>query len=348
MTYYVVAQVGRVFCELYNETDYMLGIMSFAYCVLNKKLSNLLKDVNTMFSKNYNNAVVISNPDIQSAGNQEGSSETIRQLSQNKFNLWLAGIIDGDGNFDLRTLNGVEKLKAIRIKLHVRDVRILNRILNHLHFGRLRYDKNKQHVMYIVSTREHMTTFCKLINGSIRLKAASFKRACTAIDLKYIEANYFVESNCPYFSGLIDTDGSIVYNYSSNRIECNLEFKLTEYSKKLDLSKVIPNATPYIILRTHKNKSLGKIYYSIAFKYQNVGDMIWVYEYFLKNRLYSDFKFYRVSKIKEFMNIRNYKQANKDSIEYQIYCKFILDFVKYNNPKWTRLTYINKLLEIKR
>ena len=52
---------------------------------------------------------------IQSAENCKGFSETIRQLSYSKnkithqnldsdtkFFFWLAGIIDGDGNFDIR------------------------------------------------------------------------------------------------------------------------------------------------------------------------------------------------------------------------------------------------------
>lgn len=357
-TYYVVAQLGRVFREEYNETDYMLGTVPLTYCLLNTGIWNLVKDVNIVFSEN-NNKIEFLHSGTQSAGNQmgllkskdkslpEGSSETIRQLSYNKFDEWLAGIMDGDGNFDLRTLNGKEKLKVIRIKLHVRDVRILNRILNKLHFGRLRFDKNNKHVMYVVSTKEDMTTFCKLINGSIRLKAESFIRACKALDLEYKEANYLLEENTPYFAGLVDTDGSIFYNYSSNRIECNLEFKLTKYSEKIDFSKVVPNISPYIIKRTHKNKSLGKIYYSIAFKYHNAGDMIWIYEYFMKNRLYSDFKFYRVSKIKEFITIRDYKKAEKNSIEYDIYCSFMLDFIQYKNPTWTRLTYIKYLLKDK-
>ena len=58
-------------------------------------------------SQNNNNTVV------QSAGNPMGSSETICQLSSFKnynrkllwFTSWLAGIIDGDGNFDLRKVN---------------------------------------------------------------------------------------------------------------------------------------------------------------------------------------------------------------------------------------------------
>ncbi len=109
---------------------------------------------------------------IQSAENCKGFSETIRQIS--KFNNhtcllcteksaitscsllrqdgikqvrdrsdkldpsfinWLAGVIDGDGNFDIRNIKSKLVLKAIRIKLHNRDVRILTRIQNELHMG---------------------------------------------------------------------------------------------------------------------------------------------------------------------------------------------------------------------
>gem|GEM_PF-2430047 len=57
----------------------------------------------------------------------------------------MAGVIDGDGNFDIRKINSKLVLKAIRIKLHNRDVRILTRIQNELHMGRIRADKNKPH-----------------------------------------------------------------------------------------------------------------------------------------------------------------------------------------------------------
>lgn len=73
-----------------------------------------------------------NNKYILSAGNLAGSSETTRQLSSlnipDWFGPWLAGVIDGDGNFDIRNSNQKPTLKAIRIKLHIRDVKILNAI----------------------------------------------------------------------------------------------------------------------------------------------------------------------------------------------------------------------------
>jgi len=53
--------------------------------------------------------------------------------------------------------------------------------------------------------------------------------------------------------------------------------------------------------------------------------MVYLYDYFMKNRLYSDFKFYRVTKIDKFISIRDYKNEPKNSVEFKIYSDFLLD-----------------------
>lgn len=166
------------------------------------------------------------------------------------------------------------------------------------------------------------------LNSLIRIKVDSYKKACIFFNVKYIEANYNIQPFDPYFSGLIDTDGSIVFNYTGNRIECNLELKYNEHSKKLNLNNVIPNYLPSIYLRNKKNntsKLTGKTFKSISFKYQTVKGMVYLYDYFMKNRLFCDFKFYRVSKIKNFIEIRDFYNEPKDSIEFKIYSNFLLD-----------------------
>ena len=81
----------------------------------------------------------------------------------------------------------------------------------------------------------------------------------------------------PYFSGLIDTDGSIVFNFNSNRIECNLEFKYNEYSSKLCLDNVIPNYKPYVLCRNKTAISGSSIKFkSITFKFQTVKGAKWI------------------------------------------------------------------------
>lgn len=310
---------------------------------------------------------------IQSAGNLWRSSETIRQLSfdlhtvssssnsndfyndlyltspkdmdsAEYFRSWFAGVIDGDGNFDVRKDTSKNLvLKAIRIKLHVRDARILTRIQNHLHFGKIHKDQNKPYCLYIVSTKKEMELIVNLINGLIRVKVSSFKKACCCLNIPFQEPEYVRMPYDPYFSGLIDTEGSIVFNFSGNRIECNLELKYNQYSKKLNFNKVIPHYLPSVSLRHKKKQTPEKVFQSIAWKYQTVSGMIYLYDYFMTNRLYSDIKFYRISKIKRFLEIRHYRNEPKDSLEFKIYSDFLIDFIKHLNSMYYKVPFRKKI-----
>jgi hypothetical protein len=50
-------------------------------------------------------------------------------------------------------------------------------------------------------------------------KSLGFVKACDCLAIPYVEADYVLKQNDPYFAGLIDTDGSII-NYPS--IESNV------------------------------------------------------------------------------------------------------------------------------
>jgi hypothetical protein len=171
-----------------------------------------------------------------------------------------------------------------------------------------------------------MIYLIKHLNGLIRLKVPAFKEACDIYNIDYKEANYKIELYDPYFSGLVDTDGSIVFNYAGNRIECNLEFQYNPYTSKLNFDSTILNSKPYVVLRKKSSFKGGfKEFSSIAFKFQNVSSMLFIYDYFMHNRLYSNIKFYRVTKIKSFIDIRKYKNSPISSIEHKIYSNFVLN-----------------------
>lgn len=343
--------------ELISLNLYLLFFVYMYYLLKidERKLINLVLYKN---SKNDNKFVVNKYSDIQSAENIKEFSETIRQssnLDKNNINSnsemtisnnldndknfwsWFAGVLDGDGNFQIRNINNKKVIKTIEIKLHNRDIRILVRILDKLHLGRIYRYKNNPYSKWIISNQKDIKYIINHINGLIRLKVHNFKQGCECLNIKYNEGNYTLLPNDPYFSGLIDTDGSIVFNYSSNRIECNLELKLNEYSSKLVLDNVIPNYTPSIYIRKHKQ------YSSIAFKYQTVKGMVNLYEYFKLNRLYSDMKFYRVMQILKFIEIRKYQKYNYLSEEFLIYSEWLLNWIEYQNPKWYKVPFVSKL-----
>ena len=375
-TYYVVAQMGQRKRDLSVLIDYMLETIALKDHLLFEN-SNLWQiDISGSFNLLFNNQN--NDPQILSAGNfQTGSSETICQLSalffwnsftqfkglcnvivhsnkmdteevfpndvEVKFNRWFAGVMDGDGNFDFRKTKAIRSLHAIRIKLHARDLRILIRIQNHLHFGRIRHDLHKPYVSYIVSTRKEMIQVVNLINGNLRLKVDSFQKACSFLKIQYIEPNYKLKPFDPYLSGLVDTDGTVVFNWVANRIECNIELKYNQYTQKLNLEDVIPNYKPKVYLRQKKNQCPGHVFQSITFKYQTVSQMPFLYEYFMRNRLYCDMKFYRLTQIKRFLKIRIYRTACPQSPEFQIYKDFVLKWIQYKNPFWTKVPFVSKL-----
>jgi hypothetical protein len=157
----------------------------------------------------------------------------------------------------------------------------------------------------------------------MRIKVSSFTKACNSLGISMIAANFIVGALDPYFSGLIDTDGSIVFNYPGNRIGCFLELKYNEFSAQLNLDNVVPGTKPKVHLLSKASGKGGiKKYSSIRFSFDTVQAMPFLYEYFMVNRLYCDMKFYRISKIIGFLNIRSYQKFSYHSPEFKIYSAF--------------------------
>lgn len=257
----------------------------------------------------------------------------IMKMNQINFQSWLAGVVDGDGNFDFRR----NTLKAIRIKIHIRDVKILKVIQNQTHMGRIRYVPNTNYVLFIISTKVHMTAFLNLINGYMRVKIPNFQRACKACGLTFTLARQLVPWDA-YLAGLIDSDGWVSLNYEQNCIVVGVELNMSPAVEDLNFDYVIPYAKPNMFVRVTASgkKSLRVIY-------QSVHGMSAVYDYFLKRRLVSDFKFRRVLSIKKFLNLRHYKTCAHGSVEQQIYSRFCVNFLSYQNPTWTKVPMVGKL-----
>jgi hypothetical protein len=218
----------------------------------------------------------------------------------------------------------------ISVTQNIRDVRILYRVKDLLKMGRIR-QKNLNTCRYRLSHREGMYKLLNLINGEIRLKVEGFKEACIYLGVLYKEAVNIVPSNSAYLAGLIDTDGTVVFNYPCNRIEVHIELKQTNYSLQLNLTNVILFSNIKIYKYKKRNQSKNKIFYSIRFSYASTDNMLLLYNYFKINRLYSDFKYYRVMLIKKFLELRGYKNYPKESFEYISYKKCLFKFFTHMN-----------------
>jgi len=301
--------------------------------------------MDTYNNDNSKNGLVLD----QSAGNLKGTSETIRGASSVKRDIvldkdldYVAGVLDGDGNFDVRTsAKGLRVLKAIRLSMSSRDTRVLSQVKKILGCGSIR-----AHVRlptYYISTKVEMRRVVELLNGRIRLKTDNFAESCKYFGIEFKEANYVIPENSTYLTGLIDTDGSVLYNFQRNVVCLELEFKQTIRSERLDFSGTIPGVTPKVLKLIKRNQTKDKIFYSIRFVFcPSVDCMIHIYNFAMKSRNYSDFKFYRLTQIKSFLEVRCFKNAIKGSDEHKIYSKWVLNFVSHLNPN-PNISYLNEL-----
>lgn len=347
-TYYVVAHLGLI-----TNDNQIFGYMLESYFIISQPAGNVNSFIltNTRVVDNTLRASYSSSETERQKNNDSSngnilninntSKPTHKDINDPIFKAWLAGIIDGDGNFDLRRLNNHLVLKQIRVKMDIRDISVLQHIKDILNFGRVLPIEGTTYYYYVVSTQYEMSIIINLINGMIRLKVSSFKHACQYLNIDFIKPNYTLLPFDPYFAGLMDTDGSLVLNYSMNRIECSVELENNEDTIKLNLDNLFPGQKPYILTRVKSSaKGSPKIYHSVLWRFQNVGVMPQLYEYFSKYRLYSEFKYHRAIMIKDYLDVRRFYKYPRHSNEFELYAKCVLKYIKYLNPNWIHTPFV--------
>ena len=186
---------------------------------------------------------VLSNPQVTNAqlilyliniNNEDpsmlvGTSETVRMfstcLSKNehtkgnddtdlKVRQWIAGVIDGDGNFHISKKGYVE----LSVVMEPRDIACLYKIKQR-YGGSVKATSHAKAVRFRLHHMAGIQQVIKDVNGLIQnpVRLLQFKKVCLlyivetipSIELKYDSA---------YLSGLFDTDGSVYFNKKSMQV----------------------------------------------------------------------------------------------------------------------------------
>lgn len=149
-----------------------------------------------------------------------------------RWNQWLAGLVDGDGCFYLNL-----KEISFEVTTHATDVRVLYNIKNTLKAGSVKLRSNSQSVRYRVKQRAAILDIVNRLNGKLYNKARieQFKKVCELLNVQQILPPS-VLSSCfthsvgiphkvglknenAYLSGLIDSDGSLTISVSKSSAE---------------------------------------------------------------------------------------------------------------------------------
>ena len=137
-----------------------------------------------------------------------GISETTCETSNDKFNQWLAGLIDGDGYL------GVSKqgYTSCEITVALKDEKALQQIKQKFG-GSVKLRSGINAVRYRLHNKEDMINLINAINGNIRnsKRLPQLHNVCSILNIDIINPIPLKKDN-NWFIGFFDADGTITYS----------------------------------------------------------------------------------------------------------------------------------------
>jgi hypothetical protein len=143
------------------------SILSFKYPILKdmvKKLKQWSKSAGNKFNIKFGTSETLRNEIVVNLENIKPISvhvpKHLKPLSNEQFGHYLAGLIDGNGNFNSK--------QELVLKFDILDVSLAYYIKKKIGFGNVKKVKNKNAFLLIISAKEGLEKIITLINGKIR------------------------------------------------------------------------------------------------------------------------------------------------------------------------------------
>jgi len=135
------------------------------------------------------------------------SKRLINDITDDEFGYYLAGLMDGDGH--ISTIGHI----VITFNSRYNDKRDAFMIRSRIGFGKIRQVKDKNAVNLIISNKEGIVHFSKLILNKLKhpTRIAQFnERLCSKFDfIAKTSSNTNINWDCLWFSGFVAADGYI-------------------------------------------------------------------------------------------------------------------------------------------
>lgn len=262
----------------------------------------------------------------------KNSMETTYTLKEQKWNQWLAGLIDGDGYLTIQKNN----VAVCEITMPIDDESLLEKI-KYVLGGNIRPRNGYNAVRYRLGHKAGMQNLINRINGHIRnsIRIPQLKKVCNHFNIKWIPASSLTNQD-GYTAGFFDADGSIYISIlkssSANSILVGTNGKITRLSESrgyhqlgIEISNkykeniiIFKEAFGFGTIRRIKN---GKSqYYIYKIPLANITDF---QEYIRKFPLYSK-KNKRFFILKEYFYLKSLKAhlAEKNTVKNKRWVEF--------------------------
>lgn len=156
-----------------------------------------------------------------------GTSETTRATSyckkETRFNQWLAGLIDGDGTFQVSKAG----YSSCEITVALADERMLRIIQNKLG-GAIKPRSGVQAIRWRLHNRAGMLELVNRVNGYIRHsnRLVQLNHVCAILNMQLLSPDT-LHNEHGWFAGFFDADGLIGYNLKSRYANPQLTLSVT-------------------------------------------------------------------------------------------------------------------------
>jgi len=185
----------------------------------------LFKIMSVLKSTNTNTAAVLRTTD---KGEYKSDIEKLKPLitktlklksnslkpEDKRFNQWLAGLIDGDGCFQLSK----KGYASLEIVAHIRDKNCLYQIKQKFG-GAVKLRTNLNHLRFRMHHKQGMLDIIKAVNGEIRnpIRLLQLNKICGKYNIPVLKPTPLTYENA-WLSGFFDSDGSIYLNLKSSQM----------------------------------------------------------------------------------------------------------------------------------
>lgn len=300
---------------------YWVGFSETICGIFNYNNNNMIINNNTNINTNINININMSGTfsDIESEkvpiNNINNNHFNISSIeNKDKFNEWLAGLIDGDGYFGITS----KKYPNCEITLDLKDEKTLRQIQNKFG-GSIKLRNGINAIRYRLHNKEGIIKLINAVNGNIRnsKRLVQFNQVCNLLNIKVIPPIDLNIDNA-WFIGFFDADGTITYSLKNN----NPQLTISVTNKY------------YIDVKYFKDVLGGNIYFDKAqngyFKWsiQSKKDILYFKDNYIKNNPSRTKKINRLLLINTYYKLKDIKAYKEDinSCLYKAWLKF--------NEKW--------------
>lgn len=249
------------------------------------------------------------NVSISTPSNKRHYSTSINKEDKVKFNQWLAGLIDGDGQFH-STKKGISSLKIV---MHIKDKSLLY-LIKCKYGGFIKELAGSNALKYKLQNPKGLINLINDINGLIRnpIRMLQLNKICVNYNINLLEPQPLTYNN-GWFSGLLDSDGSIYIDDESGQLVISVTQKnryLLEplqklYSGKIYMLSPKTDAFKYTIFRKIEVLKLLDVYFNNFPLKSNKASKIKLIKEFYKLKNYRKMGVKNINKFNQWIQFKN-------------------------------------------